>query len=579
MAGVYGIFLKDKTKGTSVKVFSEDLIEEKEEFNSGVLGRYSIPKLKKDRFFETINRVSICFEGVNLSETLIQKKDFFNAYKENGISFLKELKGSYSGFVFDETTGKVYVFTDHLSTKSIFYYFHKEIGFLFASDLKTLSVFLRQQKLSYNLNRDAIYMMSLYGFLLEDNTYVKEVKRLGYSSIVIYDTNTSDLRIEKKHQYSSTSKKIPYDLAIDEINSLMEYSVRRDWEKDLQYAQKHISFLSGGMDARTNIIVAKDLGFDNISTITFGQSNSKDLLYAKSIAKGEGLHHHERLLDSPQYLIDNIFENYIVPNDGLIMFHSSAHSSSTVKNMDLTKFATIHTGQIGDVLFGSFSKERYDFFKNRGAIGYTGFVSDDRLLDKIETLPNILEKYQSLGIELYIYEQRQINATIMGDRSLNNVIDNLSPFYNQELIDYCLSLPHEFKKNQKIYFDWLKKHHKRAIKYSWDKINMAPNHKFKIIYGKQIKRYINGGKKYFGLKYDSMNPYNQWLKEDKTIIATLDSILNEEIEKNYLDLELKQDLKAIYEKNIFEFRNKFAVVTALLAIKLHFGDLSDLNMA
>ena len=150
---------------------------------------------------------------------------------------------------------------------------------------------------------------------------------------------------------------------------------------------------------------------------------SKDIKYAQEIAKGEGLNHFQRQLDGPKYLIDNIFENYIVPNDGLMMFQTSAHTSSTVKSFNLSEYNTLHTGQIGDVLFGSFSDQNFNIHRNKASIGYTGFVSNNSLLNKIESLPKLLDKYQELGFELFIYEQRQINATLVGDRSLNNHID------------------------------------------------------------------------------------------------------------------------------------------------------------
>src|SRR5699024_389217 len=126
--------------------------------------------------------------------------------------------------------------------------------------------------------------------------------------------------------------------------------------------------------------------------------------------------------------------------------------------------------------------------------------------DKIQTLPEILDKYQELGIELFTLEQRQINATLVGDRSLNTLIDCVTPFFNLDLISLCLSIPDKYKRNQVIYFDWLQKYHPRALSYHWENIQMKPNNKYKIIYGKLYKKYFNGAKKYFGLNYDSMNP-------------------------------------------------------------------------
>ncbi len=572
MAGIFGAFLIEKKAKSFQEYLSPNPVVNEYVSEDGVVGRSSLEKLKKDRLFETQNNVTICFEGINLSDSIVNSNRFFQAYNEKGIAFINNLRGSFSGFVYDSNIGKIYIFNDHLSTKNIFYYHDIEVGFVFSSELHSISKFLFNENKNLTLNRDSVYMMALYGFLLENNTYFNEIHKLSYSSCITYDIKKRKITIDKRFSYSSEKISIPYKESIDTINNLMERSVIKCWGKAAEESSKHLSLLSGGMDARSNIVIAKDCGFKDITSITFGQSNSKDIKYANLIAVGEELNHFQRILDYPNYLIDDILNNYVKPNDGLIMFHSSAHTSSTVKSFNLNPFSILHTGQIGDALFGSFTKENYDFKKNRGKIGYTGFISNEKLLDKISILPQVIDTYQERGLELFTYEQRVINATLYGDRSLNNYIDNLSPFFDFELLNFCISLPNEYKKNQMIYFDWLKNHHKRALNYPWDKINMLPNNKYKIIYGKQFKKLTNGAKKYFNYKYESMNPYGQWLIKYPIIIKTLDEIVNSEINQPYIDKELKTDLLSIYKENVFEFRNKFAVATALLALKLHFGN-------
>lgn len=572
MAGIFGVFLKEERIDTFYKYMSKNPIVDEYQVKEGLVGRSTISKLKKDRLFETRNGITICFEGINLSDSIFKASEFFEAYNESGIAFINNLKGSFSGFLCNENQGKIFIFNDHLSTKNIFYYYESSVGFVFCSELNSLSKFLFDQKINTSINRDSVYMMALYGFLLEDNTYFNEIKKLSYSSCITFDFKQNKVNINKQFSYSSQKIILPYKESIDVINNLMESSIKKCWGKASESSTKHLSLLSGGMDARTNIVIAKDAGFNDITSITFGESNSKDIKYANKIAVGEKLNHFQRILDYPSYLIDDIINNYIKPNDGLIMFHSSAHTSSTVRSFNLEPYALLHTGQIGDALFGSFTKPNYDFKKNRGKIGYTGFIANESLLDKISILPEVLDKYQELGLELFTYEQRVINATLYGDRSLNNYIDNLSPFFDFELLNFCISLPNKYKKDQMIYFDWLKTYHKRALNYSWDKINMLPNNKLKIIYGKKFKKLSNGAKKYFNFKYESMNPYGRWLVKYPIIINTLDQIVNNEIDKPYIDQELRTDLLSIYNENVFEFRNKFAVTTALLALKLHFDN-------
>lgn len=571
MAGIYGAFLREHKPNIEFTFPGKNSLKNVYKDDNGIIGRAVLNKLSEDRFLKTQNQVSICFEGVNLSDHLTTSQQFFDAYTNRGIDFIDDLKGSYSGFVYDAKLKKVFVFNDHLSTKNIFYYYSKKNGFVFSSELNVLASFLRTQKIDYSLNEDGVYMMGLYGFLLEDHTYIQEVKKLPYSSLITFDIEENSFSLEKRFSYSTETTAIPYDKTLDQINSTFEYAVKKDWNKDNQYSANHLTFISGGMDARTNLVVAKNLGFEDITSITFGHSTSKDVKYAAKIALSEGTDHFQRFLNSPDYIIDNIMDNYIIPNDGLMMFHTSAHASSTLKKFNLDFYSVLHTGQIGDTLFGAFVNENFDFHKNRASLGYTGFMANSSLLDKIQSLPEILNKYQELGIELFTLEQRQINATLVGDRSLNNLIDCVTPFFNLDLISLCLAVPEKHRRNQVLYFDWLKKYHPRTLSYPWDKTEMKPNHKYKIIYGKKFKKYFNGAKKHFGLNYDSMNPYNTWLKNDLSIIQTLDTIFDQEIKRDYISPEMKKDLKDIYIQNIFEFRNKFAVITALLAMKLYFN--------
>lgn len=571
MAGIFGVFLKkDISTDTFLNYLTPNKTSNEFRFEKGLVGRSVIDKLSNDRFFETRGPITICFEGVNLSDKIKDKQSFFEAYREQGTKCIESLKGSFSGFILDKNKGKVCIFNDHLASKSIFYFYDPKIGFIFSSELKSITRFFNEIKIPFSLNRDAVYMMALYGFTLEDNTYVNEMKRLPYSSSITYNFNKNDFKIRQTQVYNSSKIDVTQDEAVKNINTLFESSVKSLWNKNLEYGDEHLSLLSGGMDAKTNVLVAKNLGFKNLTTITFGQSNSTDVRYANNIAKNENFNHFQRFLDFPSYLIDDIMKNYIEPLDGLMMFHSSAHASSTIKSFNLDNYALIQTGQLGDPILGSATIPNFNFSQNRGELGYTGSISNENLLDKIEMLPDFLEKYQNLNYNIFNIEQRQINATLNGDRALNSFIDNVSPFSDLELIKYCLSLPDHLKKNQLIYFNWLSKYHENILNYPWEKIQMKPNTNLKINYGRLFKKYYNGAKKYFNLNYDSMNPYSQWIKKYPFILDTLDHILKEELENLRLDNDLKEDLRDIYNNDVFEYRNKFAVITALLGIKLHF---------
>src|SRR5699024_2257249 len=234
--------------------------------------------------------------------------DFFKAYRKGGIKFITTLKGSFSGFILDRRKEKIYIFNDHLGSRNIFYFFNPEIGFIFSSEMKSITKLFKDIKIPFTLNRDAVYMMALYVFILENNTYANEIKKMDYSTILIYDFSNNEFKIHKTFQYSISKINPKIQEAISTINFLFEKSVKNIWSKDLEYGNKHLSFLSGGMDAKTNVLVAKKLVFKNITTLTFGQSNSTDIKYANKVAIQEKFDHFQRFLDYPKYLIEDIME-------------------------------------------------------------------------------------------------------------------------------------------------------------------------------------------------------------------------------------------------------------------------------
>ena len=575
MSGIYGSFLKKskhKNLYSNFSNFNLNSIKNEIIYKDITLGRCVLNKNHNDRFFDENDDFIVCFEGINYTKELRTIDDFIKSYKKEGLSFVKRLKGCFSGFLLDKQEEKIFIFNDHLASRSIFYYFSPEEGFIFSSELKLISKLMSTNGIHKNLDLDGVYLLALYGHLLDDITILEEVKRLPYSSIITYDINAQTCNVDSWFKYSKEKKSdMTLDEAIKGIDELMVSAIREEWNKDIEYGKKHFSLLSGGMDAKTNVLIAKSLGFSKMNTLTFGQSKSSDVKIAEDVSVKNGFDHTTMLLDNGNYLVEDTFKKYISVTDGLMMFHTSSHMQSSIEKVNFEDFAVLHSGQIGDLLFGSFIKRNgYNLIKNKDSIGYTGFIRNINALNKITKLDLILERYsKNQDYELYTYEQRVNNAVTTGDRAVSNWVDHVSPFYDKKLIEFCLTIPDEFKINESIYFKWLAKKHPNVLQFKWDKIEMAPTNSFKIKYGKIFKKYYNGAKKYFKWNYESMTPFSKWIKTNPAILENLNTIFNSEINK-IENLELKNDLETIFKADVFEYRNKFAVVTTLLAIKMHY---------
>ncbi len=574
MAGIYGILLKANEERKIYRHFYNaefaHTVQEEIKGSDFTFGRSVLDKFNEDRFLYQNRDYVICFEGINYS-SIKNPEDFIKAYEQDNTSFLTALKGNFSGFIFSKKHGQLLLFNDPLSTKDIYYFHDPKYGFAFSSEMHVLSKILRQNDIPIHYDYDGIYAMALYGQMFDDFTLVKQIKRMPYGSRIDYKVSSS---IFKQKKYFRLQKDIvpqKLDDIIERIDELMLQAVEREWEKDRENGyQSHFALLSGGLDSRINILLAKELGFDKITGYTYGDSGSSDVRIAQQVGKENLYAHLQYNLDNGKYMLENILENYVKATDGLTFFMSNATIYNAFSKLNLQPYGLVHSGQIGDAIAGSLIKEGFDFEAKKSRIGLTGFVKNKSLLEKPAFLKELINRYQHTDYEIFAYEQRVCTATLMGDNVFNNFIDHASPFYDDELLSYSLSIPNKYKINQRLFFSWLQKKHPKVLDYKWERIGLKPNNKYKINHGRFFKKYVNGAKKYLGLKYDNMNPYDTWFRKAPELLEQLDTIFKAHLVLLEDHPELQKDLSKIYRNNIFAYRNKFAALTVLLGLKLHF---------
>ena len=126
-----------------------------------------------------------------------------------------------------------------------------------------------------------------------------------------------------------------------------------------------------------------------------------------------------------------------------------------------------------------------------------------------------------------------------------------------------------------IYIKWLKKHHPKVLQFKLDKCNCKPNNALKVQILKKIYALINVIRKWFKIKYDSMNPFDIWFKKNPTILEFLQESYDENIDILKFNQNLKRDIEEyFYFKSDRYKRNKF-VVTLLLSLKFHMKEKSS----
>ena len=509
---------------------------------------------------------SIFLQGILLNKAEIIKNykvDNFEKYlsKEiiKDIIILKELRGSYYGYFNDVKNKKLYIFNDHLGTKNIYYY-HKSDELIITTKYNN---FL-QDKMRLNGNRAK--MLLSYGYMIDDNTILEGVKKLLPGSILSVDyTSLYSPLVESVNYFRFSDDKINISSedAIEKLDELFKVAVRRQFEKDKEHNKKHLVALSGGLDSRMTVWVAHSMGYTEQINFTFSQSDYLDETIAKKIATDLKHEWIFKFLDNGNFLysVDEITDI----SGGNVLYYGLAHSNSFLKLLNFDELGILHSGQLGDVIIGSFIKN---------------FDSDQ--------LNSLGAAYSELGLKLYSYQksyksfeereidlmyQRAINGANSGLMLINSYTETFSPFYDIDFMEFCISLPIKMRMNHNLYKKWILQKYPDAANYVWEttkrKINTREP-RFNIL-GRKI--YLSDLKDSFLRKLhlkkvpiatkNNMNPLQYWYETNFHMRYFIDQYYLDNIDLLNYDEELKDITIKLFEEGSAVEKNQ---VLSLLSI-------------
>jgi asparagine synthase (glutamine-hydrolysing) len=232
--------------------------------------RFVLNQFVDDKLFVENEEFIILLDGVitNISELLItyDSKQWYDCvikmYRLNNNSFFELLRGSFRGLFFDKIANRWLIFTDHIGTKPL-YIAEVNQGIFISSEMSDHYQYFKSHGIPYTMNEDAAYMLLSYGFMLDDITLCKQVKKLPPGHYIEI-TN----QVITKHSYYTlpeTFVSSPSDLVSDEDNieqldALFKKAIIRQFQKDKEYDYRHFVALSGGLDSRMTCYVADEIG-------------------------------------------------------------------------------------------------------------------------------------------------------------------------------------------------------------------------------------------------------------------------------------------------------------------------------
>ncbi len=546
---------------------------------SFAIRQFTNPKFPDDKVFEQDEDFVIGIEGVILNLQQLRKKtDTFNSfdiikklYIENGEMFIRDLKGDFSGFIFDKQKNRWFIFTNPTNSKSIFYLDAADY-FIFASELKDISYLMSDLSIKKNLNIPAAYMLLAYGYMLADYTLVDDVKRLQTGNLLSFDGNdvssTEYFYFGNIPQNSDTKEQI-----IEKMDTLFSNAVRLEFEKDKEYGYSHYATLSGGLDSRMTILIANKLGYKDQLNFTFSQSNYLDEIIAKEITND---YHHGFLF----YSLNNgnhlkAIDQTIYYSDGLVTYRALSHTLKMLETMNHDQYGLVHTGMLGDAVIGSYLSKPYPIpaSMSMGAFSKKTISEITTLYPEITgVMEDIIKKYPTE--ELFKLYGRGFLGILAGNANFDIYSQVSSPFLDLDFLMYCYSIPEKYKYNYRsnIYLDWIAAKHPDFNKYRWEKTGMPP------LKSNSYSKYFNANYyrrmslKFFDLlskkENSGMNPFDYWLSNNTELAKYIDEYFTQHIYLLNDYPKLRKDCEHIFKTG--SANDKFPLLTLLAAIKLHF---------
>ena len=574
------VLIKGKLDNNIVNHQSSKYLVENLEYNDLFIQRRTIKKFLDDKVFKQNDEYLIVTEGVIFNKLDLIKKykkdNFFETiiemYKKNGETFFNEFRGSFSGIFIDKKNNKQLIFTDHIGTKPIFYNNNNNI-IIISSDITWITDVLKNNKKSYSFDQIGAYCLLTYGFMIDEMTLIKEIKRLLAGNYIVLENGKENIKEYFKLKNTPNKEETDEEI-IENIDMLFKQAIERQVNKNYEYGYEDLAPLSAGLDSRMTVFaLTKNKKVNNLLTFTYSESNYFDEKIPKQIADDLGINWLFKSLDNGLNLF--LLEETIKINNGLCLFGGGAQVLDMFQNINIDKKGIIHTGMIGDVVVGTF----YEKIKNNNIYQIGEGAYSKKLIKKIEKIE--IKKYDNQEIFKF-YTRGFLGANMGSPIIFQDSLESFSPFYDLEFISYCLTIPVEKRFGHCIYDKWILSKYPEASKYLHNGKRKIGDKTIEIL-GRNISRREVFNKilkfilrKLKIIKNDletrhHMNPVDYWYNTNDKLKLYFDNYYEENLKLLKKDVELKENIEFLYKTGTSI--EKTQVLSLLAAIKLYFDEV------
>lgn len=453
-------------------------------------------------------------------ETLVSKMRVADPW-----SFFKDFRGPFTGLFYDKKAGKAVVFTNHTGDSAIFYYLTEDRCW-FSSNYTLLVDTLKTKGVALSLDEVAAHWMLTFGYLINDNTFCQEIKRLCAGQALVLEKGAWTVR--RYHRFTSDNLSITEEAAIEKIDVLFRQAVKRCFDKDLEYGyREHLVDMSAGMDSRMVNCVAKAMGYGPITNLSYSQTGSEEERLSKQAA---GVFGNEMLfdpLDDHEFIFD--LDELLQGNFGTYLYTGITGGARLLAKVDWKRFGAEQTGQLGDIAIGTFVKT------DSLAVDPEAVRLSHRLPLRHDPNPEGFENQ-----DLYSLYTRGFQGAMSSWFIRKHHTFALSPFTDVDFMGFCYALPVSMRKGHNLYWKWVQRYYPEALTVptSRKKLPVTTAQKVMDLASRAVHKGMKVGRILLfkaGLApsrvrpESSMNPYEYWYDTDPRMRAFFDTYYHEHL--------------------------------------------------
>jgi asparagine synthase (glutamine-hydrolysing) len=348
---------------------------------------------------------------------------------EFGIESIVHADGMFAGFLIDHANNELHLFRDKVGEKPLYYR-------LTENHIEVMSENTFEQYFVSDQKNDVT--RALFGFLPEDTSEVKGIKRVAPGSFITFDLSSLNFHEKKYWEWPSrpTNRRggvVPHSMTFEEN---LYKSVESRLAADVPIA----SFLSGGIDSAVITKVAQDiLGYPLPAfTLSFKDSAYDESKLARISAKAIGCDLNLIEIDAKKIslLVPNCIDSMKEP-----ILDSACLSLYALSKEVSQEFKVSLTGDGGDELL-----QGYSLFDSVSAISLSAkFVGISRLIIQL-----VLNLSPTSSSQSYLSHRMKLERvdSILKHSDLNPIMLALSPLGGTKLLDYLIEmLEPDFRKS------------------------------------------------------------------------------------------------------------------------------------